>query len=56
MSTEPDPISPPALTKKERNLANQRRFRERHKHEMKEIRARYDENMWRRKLGLEVKP
>jgi len=44
----------PRLTRKEQNLANQRRFREKHKDEMKQIRARYDENMWRRKLGLEV--
>ncbi len=44
----------PRPTRKEQNLANQRRFRERHKHETKELRARYEENMWRRKLGLEV--
>lgn len=35
-----------------KNAQYQRNFRERHKHEIKELRKRYTENEWRRKLGL----
>lgn len=42
-------------TAREKNAERQRRFREKHYHERKELRARYEENEWRKKLGLEVK-
>lgn len=49
----PKPLTP---TRKEQNRVNQKRFREKHFHERKQLRERYEENEWRRKLGLEVKP
>lgn len=42
--------------KRKRNVEYQRRFRDKHRPELKDLRKRYLENTFRRKFGLEVKP
>ena len=44
----------PKKAAREKNAQHQRNFRAKHKHDMKELRRRYDENEWRRKLGLPI--